>query len=309
MQKQTEDEWKTVQAGSRFITGTEGRYAVIELECLAIAWAIKKCHIFLCGSDHFTVITDHNPLVPVLNSHRLDEIENPRLQHLRTRLMGYNFTARWLKGAKIQAADALSRHPCCKPTQGDDLAEFDLLNGTISQIRAASTEHTWEPENLHLQELRRHAADDPEYQTLKELIMTGFPNERDAMAEPMKKYWAIKDRLSVDDDLVVSGCRLLIPRLGCVTQDFITQISPKQWQSGSNCQVANFSSMDRKLAAAIQEHPITQRWALPCPEATGTTSARQSTSSPQVLLARIATIIRGRRSTGCKHQTAEQNVL
>ena len=214
MQKQTEDEWKTVQAGSRFITGTEGRYAVIELECLAIAWAIKKCHVFLCGSDHFTVITDHNPLVPVLNSHRLDEIENPRLQRLRTRLMGYNFTARWLKGAKNQAADALSRHPCCKPTKGDDLAEFDLLNGeapSISQIRAASTEHTWEPENLHLQELRRHAADDPEYQTLKELIMTGFPNERNAMAEPMKKYWAIKDRLSVDDDLVVSGCRLLIP--------------------------------------------------------------------------------------------------
>ena len=126
MQKQTEDEWKIVQVGSRFITGT----AVIELECLAIAWAIKKCHIFLSGSDHFTVITDHNPLmIPVLNSHCLDEIENPRLQRLRTCLMGYNFTARWLKGAKNQAADALSRHPYCKPTQGDDLAEFDLLNG------------------------------------------------------------------------------------------------------------------------------------------------------------------------------------
>ncbi len=108
MQKQdgSDGEWKTVQAGSRFLTNTKSRYAVIELECLAIAWATKKCHVFLSGRDHFTVITDHNPLVPILNSHRLDEIENPRLQRLRTRLMAYNFTTRWLKGAQNFAADA-----------------------------------------------------------------------------------------------------------------------------------------------------------------------------------------------------------
>ena len=52
-------EWKIVQAGSRFFT--ESRYAVVELECLAVAWAIKKCSLFLDGIDHFTVITDHNP--------------------------------------------------------------------------------------------------------------------------------------------------------------------------------------------------------------------------------------------------------
>jgi hypothetical protein len=87
--------------------------------------------------------------------------------------MGYNFTAHWLKGAKNQVADALSCHPCCKPT---DLAEFDLLNASISQIRA-SNEDTWGSENMDLKELRKHAADDPEYQTLKELVMTEFPND------------------------------------------------------------------------------------------------------------------------------------
>ena len=45
MQKsqQNESEWKLVQAGSRFLTDAETRYAVIELECLAVTWAIKKC--------------------------------------------------------------------------------------------------------------------------------------------------------------------------------------------------------------------------------------------------------------------------
>ena len=71
---------QVIQAGSRFLTNTESRYAVIELECLAVAWAIQKCHLFLASLSHFTVITNHNPLIPILNSHRLDEIENPRLQ-------------------------------------------------------------------------------------------------------------------------------------------------------------------------------------------------------------------------------------
>lgn len=80
-----DSDWQVVQAGSRFLTNTESRYAIIELEC---AWAIKKCHLFIAGLDNFTVVTDHNPLIPIFNSHRLDEIENPRLQRL---IMGYNF--------------------------------------------------------------------------------------------------------------------------------------------------------------------------------------------------------------------------
>ena len=58
--------------------------AVIELECLTVAWVIKKCHLFLAGLGHFTVTTDYNHFVPILNSHRLDEIKNPHLQRLQT---------------------------------------------------------------------------------------------------------------------------------------------------------------------------------------------------------------------------------
>ena len=67
-----------VQAGSRFLSSVESRYAVIELEMLAVAWAVMKCKIFLAGLQHFKIIMDHNPLIPILNSHWLDEIENPK---------------------------------------------------------------------------------------------------------------------------------------------------------------------------------------------------------------------------------------
>ena len=41
LQQMHHGEWKLVQAGSRFVTDAETRYAVIELQLLAVAWATK----------------------------------------------------------------------------------------------------------------------------------------------------------------------------------------------------------------------------------------------------------------------------
>ena len=218
--QQSNSDWKLVQAGSRFLTDTESRYAVIELECLAVAWAIKKCHTFLAGMTHFTVITDHSPLIPILNTHRLDEIENPRLQRLRTRIMAYQFTAKWQKGTQHEAADALSRSPLSSPSHNDELAEqdIDIANRqeqtyeamSTAQVRASTLQEP-EHESLHLQELRQHAEKDQEYQALKETILQGFPNAKANLPIPLKKFWSIKDHLSVEDGFIVHGCRLFIP--------------------------------------------------------------------------------------------------
>ena len=68
LQQQHGDNWSLIQAGSRFLSEAESRYATIELELLAVAWAITKCKMFLAGLQHFSVVTDHNPLIPILNS-------------------------------------------------------------------------------------------------------------------------------------------------------------------------------------------------------------------------------------------------
>ena len=135
--------WGLIQAGSRFLTAAESRYAVIELELLAVAWSVLKCKVFLLGVQNFTIMTDHSPLIPILNSHRLDEIENPRLQRLRTRLMAFSYTAVWCKGSTNKAPDALSRSPTEEPQQEDMLAENDEDNTqdlSISEIRATHTQ-------------------------------------------------------------------------------------------------------------------------------------------------------------------------
>ena len=79
LQQKHGDHWVLIQAGSRFLSDAESRYAIIELELLAVVWAITKCKIFLAGLSHFCIVTDHHPLVPILNNSRVDEIENPRL--------------------------------------------------------------------------------------------------------------------------------------------------------------------------------------------------------------------------------------
>ena len=54
--------FKMVNCGSKGLTPTQQRYSTIELECMAIVWAILKCSFYLRGLPRFTVYTDHKPL-------------------------------------------------------------------------------------------------------------------------------------------------------------------------------------------------------------------------------------------------------
>ena len=188
LQQRSGEAWVLVQAGSRFLSDAESRYAIIELEMLAVSWAVSKCR--LAGLPHFQVVTDHHPLIPILNTHRLDEVENPRLQRLKTRVMGYNFVS--------------------DPLPLDLHAERDPGNEpevTIADIRAMSCSQ----ESLRLHELRRHAEEDCCLQQLRHYVLAGFPEHRSQLPEVCRPFWNIRNQLTLDDDLLVYGCRLLIP--------------------------------------------------------------------------------------------------
>ncbi len=89
--KQLDDSkvWRVVQAAFRFLSSAESRYAMIELECLSAAWAMNKYRQFLEGLPSFELVTDHKPLVPILNSYSLHKLDNPRLLRLRLKMQRY----------------------------------------------------------------------------------------------------------------------------------------------------------------------------------------------------------------------------
>ena len=124
-QQSSTGQWALIQVRSHFLTPAESRYAVIELELLAVTRGVMKCKLFLFGLQHFQVTTDYNPLVPIFNSHHLDEIDNPGLWCLHMILIAYNFTAKWCKGSTNAVPDALFCYPVLEPKQEDMMGECD----------------------------------------------------------------------------------------------------------------------------------------------------------------------------------------
>ena len=90
-----------------FLTPAEKNYAVIEIQAVAIQWAILKCKNYLLGTD-FQLFTDHKPLEGVMNGRDVDSLTNARLQRIISKLVGYQFKVTYIPGKLNFCADALS---------------------------------------------------------------------------------------------------------------------------------------------------------------------------------------------------------
>ena len=85
-----------IQCGSCSLSQTQQRYATIELECLAIKWAVNKCDFYLPGLPAFTVQPYHRPLVGIFCK-QLHKFENARLMRMREKLTNFSFEVKWVK--------------------------------------------------------------------------------------------------------------------------------------------------------------------------------------------------------------------
>ena len=238
-QRQDDESWRAVQAGSRFLSSAETRYAMIELECLAIAWACEKCRMFVDGlpRKQFQVWTDHAPLVPIIERQALPDISNRRLQRLKMKFDHLTFETVWIKGTDNVEADSLSRHPCAKATPEDELDEdvhtahtaiavlcFIEASQTSAALPPDSEDHGARVNALcpadrditddRLRELRSFASDDQTYQQVVRLVADGFPNlEARDIPEDLRPYFKIQLELSIDsDDFLVRNDALVVPK-------------------------------------------------------------------------------------------------
>ena len=98
--------WRIVLAGSRFLSSAEANYVAIEGEALAVAWSLEQSKYFTMGCPTLTVVTDHKPLVRVLDTKPLESVTNPRLFRLKQRVAMWKFKIAHLPGRSNWAADA-----------------------------------------------------------------------------------------------------------------------------------------------------------------------------------------------------------
>ena len=99
-----------IACGSKSLTPTQQRYSTIEIELLAVKWAVEDNDYYLRGIRVCTVVTDHRPLVGIF-AKPLFDIPSPRLRRFREALMAYNLEITWVAGKTHLIADALSRNP------------------------------------------------------------------------------------------------------------------------------------------------------------------------------------------------------
>ncbi len=89
---------------SKKLLPRESRYSVIERECLAVVWAIKKFVKYLYGKQ-FIIETDHHPLA-YLNEAKFS---NDRIMRWALFLQNYKFRVQAIEGRSNVVADYLSR--------------------------------------------------------------------------------------------------------------------------------------------------------------------------------------------------------
>ena len=159
---------------------------------------MQKCRQFLEGLPSFLLLTDHRPLIPILNEYSLDKLDNPRILRLRLKMQRYSFTARWIPGKKNLMADALSRAPVHLGSPSDELAEVPSSADACVSLLAAITGSDDSLSDPLLKRIALTTTTDPVMKALLEVILAGFPTTS-AICLCLSALLCIRSRLSIEE--------------------------------------------------------------------------------------------------------------
>ena len=199
------EQWKPVAYCSRRLTEAETRYAQIEKEQLAGVWACERFDRYLVGLKQFKLVTDHKPLVPLINNRSLDNVPI-RCQRLLMRLMRFNAVAEYAPGKTLLVADTLSRSPL---TSSSSVSETDIevahyVESVVSTIPASTSK---------MDEIRQTTAQDTEMLSVKQMIKNGWPDHSQSVPADARAYFQVRAELSEYSGLILRGSRIVIPKL------------------------------------------------------------------------------------------------
>lgn len=203
--------WEMVLCGARFCTPAESRYHPIEGELLGVAWALEKTRQYTLGCEKLLILVDHKPLVGLLTSRELGDIENPRLEHLAERLLRWSFRIEHVAGARNFGPDALSRYPGPEGRLGalGVVVDQDMeWSGTVEgQVLAMASSPggmvSWEA-------VRAAGVAEKEYAGL--LFALGHDGQDAMWSSELKDYAKYKVDLTTVDGVVLYRGRVVVPK-------------------------------------------------------------------------------------------------
>ena len=77
-QEQPDGKLKPIGFASRFLSDTEKKYAINELELLAVVWGLEHFRLYIYGKP-IKLLTDHQALEPLIKRNRSNKTYSARL--------------------------------------------------------------------------------------------------------------------------------------------------------------------------------------------------------------------------------------
>ena len=215
------DKLKPVAFCSRTLNPAEKHYAQIEKECLACTWACERLGHYLIGLDKFKLITDHKPLIPLINTR--DIANTPaRCQRLLLRLMKFNAVAEHCPGKEMYVADALSRNPL--PIENKQRIDADAK---VIEAHVMMIDMCWPATTQRLEQIRQITMTDPTIQKVIHFTLHGWPNQSRSIDPSIRTYHVERAYLSYSDGLLLYCDRIVIP--AAMRNDILDCIHDGHW--------------------------------------------------------------------------------
>lgn len=189
-----------VAYASKALTETQQRYAQIEKELLAIVFGCHRFKQYIYGKK-VVVETDHKPLESIFKK-QLDKTPL-RLQRLLINSQNFDIEVKYVPGAKLYVADALSRSSYV------DLNFNIIENETeahVNLIQYASIS----PKQFN--NLQNQTSNDEELILLTNIVKEGWPIEKSKVPNIIKPYWKHRDEIVELDNVLVKGEQFIIPK-------------------------------------------------------------------------------------------------
>ena len=194
--------WRPVAFASRSLSDTERRYASIEKEALALTWACERFSEFVLGKL-IHLETDHKPLIPILGKKNLDSLP-PRVLRFRLCLMKFQYTVSHAPGKELYIPDTLSRAPLLNQLDSSELMSADDIKFFVRTLT-----NSLPADKDHLQVYRQAQASDNICSNLICYCRSGWPSHKPK--GELGKYWNFQGELSLSDDLLLYGTRIVVP--------------------------------------------------------------------------------------------------
>lgn len=193
---------RPIAFASRSLTKAEKGYSQIDKEALGLFWGVQKFNTYLYGR-HFTLVTDHKPLVQILHPHKaLPAMTAARLQRYAVFLSEHSYDIEYKNTTKHCNADALSRLPLENESDGTPDPVDLFYTSQIETLPVTSAQ------------IRHETSRDSTLSLVHDMLMSGTHHDSKKIDDgnsALIPYIHRQDELSVHQGCVVWGNRVVIP--------------------------------------------------------------------------------------------------